>query len=387
MPPTRPPRRSDGRALSPGRFLALVAIGAAVATQLPRRLRTPAEPIQAPVPRFTQNVGIGEAGLGDALQAARAGASTDSSQVLRLSVPQGANPPKELTLQIVSAPERPTLQTLFLFLARSRAHEHAYDLVRFNCVDFARELYDAAVERGFQPQVASVIFEQSDVGHALNAFATSDAGLVAVDFTATASSPARHLAWLERGGPLWEVDFDQHRDTFLRQGYRRETFASIFRERDDLLQSLDRDRAKAALYHDELERWSTSVREQQRTVDTPRQRELGRLSAEIKTMNDELAAARAGASSASDLQSLNQLVEQINARVHEHNALLEETLRGQDKTRDEIDHFNRLREEAESINASLKTTADRLNALKVAKSDAKVIKDFWFFPSPSPQSH
>lgn len=78
--------------------------------------------------------------------------------------------------------EDPTWNGLVKFLAYDKTDERIYS-GDFICADFAVTLHDNAEEAGIRAAVVAVDFEDDDIGHALNAFETTDRGLVYVDCT------------------------------------------------------------------------------------------------------------------------------------------------------------------------------------------------------------
>lgn len=82
----------------------------------------------------------------------------------------------------------PTWEQLLAFLRADRTDERQYDPLTFPCGAFAEELHNNAEARGIRAAWVVIAFEGDDQTHALNAFQTTDRGLVWID-----SSPS----WFE----------------------------------------------------------------------------------------------------------------------------------------------------------------------------------------------
>jgi len=78
----------------------------------------------------------------------------------------------------------PTYSQLMQFLKRDLTDQNEYSENQYNCVDFAKDLHDQAESKGIKSAWVGIDFVGKDVGHALNAFNTTDHGLVFVDVTA-----------------------------------------------------------------------------------------------------------------------------------------------------------------------------------------------------------
>ncbi|MDD5095018.1 MAG: hypothetical protein PHV74_11665 [Dehalococcoidia bacterium] len=78
--------------------------------------------------------------------------------------------------------KNPTWQQLKTFLANDTTDEHSYYDPFYTCGDFAEQLHNNAEAHGIRCAVVAVEF-QSIEPHALNAFNTTDKGLVYIDVT------------------------------------------------------------------------------------------------------------------------------------------------------------------------------------------------------------
>lgn len=84
----------------------------------------------------------------------------------------------------------PTTDQLVAFLITDDTYTNKFVPGQFVCVNFAVMLHDHAESRGIKAHMASVLFTsgpESDNGHMINAFNTTDAGWVLVDATGPAS--------------------------------------------------------------------------------------------------------------------------------------------------------------------------------------------------------
>ncbi len=79
----------------------------------------------------------------------------------------------------------PTWQELKAFLLIDPTDDEVYSLEFFNCVSFAEMLHNNAEAAGIKTAFVAVHFEDREIGHALNAFRTTDKGLIYVDNTGT----------------------------------------------------------------------------------------------------------------------------------------------------------------------------------------------------------
>lgn len=75
----------------------------------------------------------------------------------------------------------PTWQQLKAFLISDKTDQHQYILGSYMCGDFAEEVHNNAEAVGIRAAFVVVFFEGESDGHALNAFETTDSGLVYID--------------------------------------------------------------------------------------------------------------------------------------------------------------------------------------------------------------
>ena len=88
-------------------------------------------------------------------------------------------------VKIVNSPNavNPTWQQLLTFLENDDTDQEAYVYGLRVCAHFAEELHNKAEEAGFRAAWVAIQFSENIEGHALNAFETTDRGLVYVDCT------------------------------------------------------------------------------------------------------------------------------------------------------------------------------------------------------------
>ena len=109
---------------------------------------------------------------------------------------------------LVDNPEavNPTWAELKAFLLEDTTEQHEYVLDEYDCSQFSRDLHNRAAE-------VQIVFKGEEAGHALNAFLTTDYGLVFVDCTGVPETIVRVKADKSyRGVKLQAVDITQIRN-------------------------------------------------------------------------------------------------------------------------------------------------------------------------------
>ncbi len=88
-------------------------------------------------------------------------------------------------IELFNNPEAkdPTWQILKQFLRQDKTDQHLYDENSFVCADFAEMLHNNAENAGIRAAFVSVALDDSSPNHALNAFNTTDRGLIYIDDT------------------------------------------------------------------------------------------------------------------------------------------------------------------------------------------------------------
>jgi len=89
----------------------------------------------------------------------------------------------------------PTFAELLVFLAQDTTENHPYLVNLYDCSQFSRDLHNRAEAAGIRCAEVQVWFTNSWSGHALNAFLTTDQGLVYVDCTEAPDRFARVKAF------------------------------------------------------------------------------------------------------------------------------------------------------------------------------------------------
>ncbi|MGA3094311.1 MAG: hypothetical protein ABSD79_02875, partial [Dehalococcoidales bacterium] len=75
----------------------------------------------------------------------------------------------------------PTWKELKSFLYLDKTDEEPYIEGSFECASFAEELHNNAEARGIRAAFVSIFFSNDFEGHAINAFQTTDKGLIYID--------------------------------------------------------------------------------------------------------------------------------------------------------------------------------------------------------------
>ncbi len=87
--------------------------------------------------------------------------------------------------------ENPTWSELISFLATDQTDRHEYILNEYDCSQFSRDVHNNAEAAGIRAAEVQVAFRNAEAGHALNAFITTDYGLVYIDCTEAPDTVAR----------------------------------------------------------------------------------------------------------------------------------------------------------------------------------------------------
>jgi predicted RNase H-like nuclease (RuvC/YqgF family) len=87
--------------------------------------------------------------------------------------------------------ENPTWKEMIAFLAEDQTEKHEYIIGDYDCSQFSRDIHNHAEAAGIRAAEVQVWFRNEDTGHALNAFITTDYGLVYVDCTEAPDKVAR----------------------------------------------------------------------------------------------------------------------------------------------------------------------------------------------------
>jgi hypothetical protein len=82
-----------------------------------------------------------------------------------------------------TAAKNPTWKELMAFIAKDKTENHAYILDTYDCSQYSRDVHNNAEAAGIRAAEVQVTFQGDTYGHALNAFLTTDYGLVYIDCT------------------------------------------------------------------------------------------------------------------------------------------------------------------------------------------------------------
>jgi len=77
----------------------------------------------------------------------------------------------------------PTWNQLMTFIAQDKTDQYPYNINSFNCVNYSTTVYNNAETLNIETAMVTLNLRNSTAGHAVNAFITSDYGLVYVDCT------------------------------------------------------------------------------------------------------------------------------------------------------------------------------------------------------------
>jgi hypothetical protein len=87
--------------------------------------------------------------------------------------------------------QNPTWNELMSFLAEDHTEQNEYIIDVYDCSQFSGDVHNNAEEAGIRAAEVQVWFRNETTGHALNAFITTDYGLVWVDCTEAPDTVAR----------------------------------------------------------------------------------------------------------------------------------------------------------------------------------------------------
>jgi DNA gyrase/topoisomerase IV subunit A len=96
-------------------------------------------------------------------------------------------------VQLIDNPDakNPTTSQLINFLRQDQTETHVYIEDKYDCSHFSRDVHNNAEAAGIRTAEVQIHFKGEYVGHALNAFLTTDCGLVYVDCTGEPDKIAR----------------------------------------------------------------------------------------------------------------------------------------------------------------------------------------------------
>lgn len=118
----------------------------------------------------------------------------------------------------------PTWGQLMAFLSQDQTETYTYIKDVYDCSQFSRDVHNNAEAAGIRAAVVHLDFRNESVGHALNAFLTTDYGLVYVDCTERPDKVAR----IEAGKVFRVVELYRITVTNIRNNYWWDTLSSYY---------------------------------------------------------------------------------------------------------------------------------------------------------------
>ena len=101
---------------------------------------------------------------------------------------------------------------LCVFVSQDKTDSEPYIDDQRKCADFAETVHNNAEKYGIRSAWVGILFENREAGHAINAFQTTDRGLVYIDCTGTkryeACAGADHIAYIEKGREYGCIDIN-----------------------------------------------------------------------------------------------------------------------------------------------------------------------------------
>ncbi len=123
-----------------------------------------------------------------------------------------------------SAATNPTWSELMDFLSQDQTEKHTYIRDVYDCSQFSRDVHNNAEAAGIRVAEVQVWFKNEDTGHALNAFLTTDYGLVYVSCTEAPDTIAR----VKTGKEYRAVKLYRITGTNVRNDYWWDTLSSYY---------------------------------------------------------------------------------------------------------------------------------------------------------------
>ncbi len=108
----------------------------------------------------------------------------------------------------------PTWEQLRTFLSQDRTEEHTYIRDVYDCSQFSRDIHNNAEESGIRAAVVNVDWTDESTGHALNAFLTTDYGLVYIDCIGVDTVARVKVGKLYRAAELSNISMSNIRNDF-----------------------------------------------------------------------------------------------------------------------------------------------------------------------------
>ncbi|MFC1897822.1 hypothetical protein ACFLX8_04595 [Chloroflexota bacterium] len=130
----------------------------------------------------------------------------------------------DVTLTDNPTATNPTWNQLMVFLSQDQTEKHTYIENVYDCSQFSRDIHDNAETRGIRTALVQVMFMNKPTGHALNAFLTTDYGLVYVDCTEEPDKIAR----VKAGKEFRSVDLYRITETNVKNDYWWDSLSSYY---------------------------------------------------------------------------------------------------------------------------------------------------------------
>ena len=115
----------------------------------------------------------------------------------------------------------PSWSQLMTFLSQDQTEQHTYTLGVYDCSQFSRDVHNNAEVAGIRAAEVGIWFSNKDDGHALNAFLTTDYGLVYVDCTGAPDT----IAHVKTGKEYRAVEIDKVTGINVRNDYWWDTLS------------------------------------------------------------------------------------------------------------------------------------------------------------------
>ncbi len=148
----------------------------------------------------------------------------------------------------------PTWQQLVDFLNTDQTDSRKYVLKEYVCTGFTEDLHNNAEAFGIRSSLVFVRFEDSEIGHSLNAFNTVDRGLVFIDNTGVSGFTNRswdRVAYLRIGELYGAITIDAALESFEYEYYELKY--------EQLQVNIDRYEASVEKYYNELADYNSDV--------------------------------------------------------------------------------------------------------------------------------
>ena len=118
----------------------------------------------------------------------------------------------------------PTWRQLMAFLSTDQTEQHTYIAGVYDCSEFSRDIHNNAEAAGIRAAEVQVKFRNEYEGHALNAFLTTDYGLVYVDCT----KPPDTIARVKAGKEYRAVEINRVTGANVRNDYWWDSLSSYY---------------------------------------------------------------------------------------------------------------------------------------------------------------